>query len=322
MGTIYKYRELTERSISIVEKPVLYFASPRMLDDPLETSALIEFEAHTIGAIAQHLREYKCVLLERRKLEAERANVQFLKYTHSEDMEAYYRWNMREARVQYFDSAIKYADELIAKVLMSDDCGASNMLVKFYESIVTPMRDAGVCSFSLSPTINPMWSAYASEHRGICLEFSDDLFSRHKKIVRRAVSYSVDGKIDPLQIGYLETYDLLFSMKNMDWKHQQEIRFFIFGDPRPVRVPAAKLKSVILGTRTLTGDGLSGGKLATHKSLLKRLAAAILSANKHRAYWHRTRLKIASRQPGHQLRIDPVEDENALLKEVAAADEV
>lgn len=103
-----------------------------------------------------------------------------------------------------------------------------------------------------------LWSHYAENHKGICLEFAGEdgkLFEKedYDKISdHRLVKYSKIlpevkmSSVNPLH-GLSEYINAHFT-KSIDWAYEEEYRFISQKDPFKAKFNAMNLKSVILGS--------------------------------------------------------------------------
>lgn len=90
--------------------------------------------------------------------------------------------------------------------------------------------DVRICCLSQTPNYGLMWSMYADEHRGICIELEIEDGENIKENVGLSpeywVKYYVEYKNEPSEIkdGY-PSVDEILKVKSPQWKHEQEVRF-------------------------------------------------------------------------------------------------
>jgi hypothetical protein len=287
---LYKFRELGSRATQIVENLQLYFAPIRDMTDRTEVGAQLIISEDP-SKIVKHLDEYLSVLKENRTFEYELFQKQMARY--HDDIMAPFRAGRRNARVLDFDARIKHATQLIADARATDGPAAVRQLQTFYENIRSGLREATVCCLAKTPKAPKMWEEYAKQHRGVCFQFSNRIFVEEKKIERVDVLYTSDGKLHPLELGYSDSYRALFSTKHASYIHEEEVRFFIFGDPRPVPVKSPELTAVILGSEALS-PSKDPDIEASRRTSIYTLAFALDQRNRRRNPEHRTPLYIAS----------------------------
>ena len=112
------------------------------------------------------------------------------------------------------------------------------------QKIVEGKDNLGICSFSTNPCDVVLWSYYANNHKGICIEVDADL-DRNPKVTLEPVTY------EP-QIPWLRKHDEtdltakeILSMKLNPWKREVEIRAFCDGPDKNFKV--GQITKVILG---------------------------------------------------------------------------
>lgn len=90
--------------------------------------------------------------------------------------------------------------------------------------------DARICCLSKTKNYGLMWSMYADEHRGICIELevedSENIKEDEELSPGYWTKYEVDYKNKPSEIenGY-PSVDEVLKVKSPQWNHEQEVRF-------------------------------------------------------------------------------------------------
>lgn len=112
------------------------------------------------------------------------------------------------------------------------------------QEIIAGKENLGVCSFSTNPCDILLWSYYADNHKGICIEVDADL-DRNPKVTLETMRY------EP-QIPWLRKHDgtdltakEILSMKLNPWKGEVEIRAFCEEPNQKLKV--GQITKVILG---------------------------------------------------------------------------
>jgi len=289
---LYKYRILNKRSLAMVLRPQLYFAPPASLNDPLEVDALLHIDG-TKQQVVDHLTEYRQATLDNLSIERQ-SFVPIRVLLAAGDISLHAIYHRKLTRVYELEKRVLHAESMIQEARDGTQMHALVQLRGFYDQVLKPLRSSAICSLAGNPDNELMWAHYANEHRGICFEFDPSLFTRNKKVIERKVTYSRDGIVDVFQYGYRATFNLLFSMKSTAWKYENESRFFIYGDPRLEEVSHRALKSVILGYRFYSIEGLSEKALRIQRAQVGELRSNIQAINK-------------SRQKGMKLKIMRIE---------------
>ena len=102
------------------------------------------------------------------------------------------------------------------------------------------------CSQSMSEIL--MWSHYANNHKGICIEIEvNDSLIKESSIIQEYISY--EEKIDLLEIDKypIDVINLL-SKKLRNWEYEKEIRFFCNGKNSSHKI--GNITKVITGINT------------------------------------------------------------------------
>ena len=93
--------------------------------------------------------------------------------------------------------------------------------------------DLPICCFSKNGSQMQMWSHYAEYHRGLCLEFDEDLLLDRKCCEVHSVNYQPEQvRFDVTNIKNLtkETIKFLYT-KHSSWAYEEEVRFFHMPEP-------------------------------------------------------------------------------------------
>lgn len=159
---LYKYRELTARTLDMVVGGKLHFADPSTFNDPLDTRPSLEDDVDD-RELGQILR----TLIEQSIAAEMQAGAKLMKQDDAETEE----WIGRHSREQ--------ADERMAEIeygAMDDDVDSEGALrwqlrylvelelLRGYEKGIVSLGGRGDCPL--------MWSHYGDQHRGVCLGYS------------------------------------------------------------------------------------------------------------------------------------------------------
>jgi hypothetical protein len=152
-------------------------------------------------------------------------NISILKFSRTKEAERELRTAIE---IKIYPTSIDKENEF--REIWDDDiefdkCWRKSIKMKIYSS--------GVSCFSERNNNTLMWSYYADQHYGMCLEFDSkfklDEILIDKDITRRMfvrVDYSKKKKIDYNYNKYEGVYDL-YAYKSEDWKHEQEVRLVV-----------------------------------------------------------------------------------------------
>lgn len=95
------------------------------------------------------------------------------------------------------------------------------------------INDVEVCCFSKDGVQMQMWSHYAKEHKGICLEFEEELLLDRQYCEVREVIYQQEQVINESILPTLPQEEIIKFLytKHSSWDYEQEVRFFHKPDP-------------------------------------------------------------------------------------------
>lgn len=116
-------------------------------------------------------------------------------------------------------------------------------------------RRVCLCSFTKNNTNSLMWSHYAGNHTGICVEydssFAEYLISNTNSIASNPVKYSKYPPIVNLSEGTESVITKTLFNKQIDWRYEQEHRVVIWSenDVEYFNFPRHFVKAVYLGAR-------------------------------------------------------------------------
>jgi len=142
-----------------------------------------------------------------------------------------------------------------------------SLLQKFMQNEV---NDVEICSFSKTGQEMLMWSHYAADHSGLCLEFDEELLLERQHCDAREVDYLPEQVVneDILPEEMVEASIKFLYTKKSVWSYEQEVRYFHKPDPNYTNgnYPFNKqaLKSIYFGNKC------SKRNIAIYKNLCKR----------------------------------------------------
>jgi hypothetical protein len=249
-GSVFKYREINERSLRNLENDLVWVCSPTDYNDPYDSSISITTETLTSTIL--------------------KAGVQnLIAQGLGADLDA--------DRLQKLVTATNPAVALQEALLGQDEVPPEFWppFIALFETQVQAWKDAvkgslpgshkaslKVCSFSATAESIIMWSHYADQHRGFCVEYDvhslppDNLFVRmmypvlYSEKLFDATSYYLAALQD--RAGFNMLFPALASLyKSPEWSYEKEWRFVIpanlLKESSPWRVP--KPKRLYLGSR-------------------------------------------------------------------------
>ena len=120
-------------------------------------------------------------------------------------------------------------------------------------------KNARICSVSKSRNYGLMWSMYADEHRGVCIEFSIDENEIYRdsgsidseswrKFIVKYSPESAEIEENVTEANRDTIVDNTLGIKSKQWEHEQEVRFVKFADPENCFIKI-KIHKIYLGVR-------------------------------------------------------------------------
>ncbi len=159
---LYKYRDLTARTLDMVVGDKIHFADPSTFNDPLDTRPSVEDDVDT-----EELGRILRILMEQRTGAEMRAGAKAMKLKDPRTRD----WIEKHSRRQ--------AEQRIAEI----EYGATDPDYDFETALRSQLRycielelllgyEKGIVSFAEREDCPLMWSHYGDQHRGICLGYS------------------------------------------------------------------------------------------------------------------------------------------------------
>ncbi len=208
---LYKYGRINEFSEALFTGSSLYFPSAEMLNDPFECSPAFTFQ-HDKNKIMDSL--VRAIL----RFGPEKSQVT----AEAEAAEMYLRGHHREPELW----------RSIEKNIRQ-----------------TSQKKIGIYCLTETRTNTLMWTHYADEHKGYCLEFDatdiDSIFIGAEEM-QYTDEYPV---VDHLNTPNDQMFELTFLTKATKWRYEEEWRLIGAAGPGLYEYPAHALKSVTFGLR-------------------------------------------------------------------------
>ena len=235
---LYKYRDLTARTLHMVVGDQLYFANPSTFNDPLDTRPSLDNDVG-VGELERILR----MLTEQRHAAEMRtaADTMRLKGPKTTD------WIEERSRSQ--------ADEHLAELAydtMDPECKTEGTLRYRIELELLGRYEKGIVSFAERDDCPLMWSHYGDQHRGICLGYSvperatGDVHRVDYEGVRLVKASEVSAMLDGNDEARARVDAAVMLRKAENWSYEREWRLI---GRRGSEGSPLELEEVIFGMR-------------------------------------------------------------------------
>ncbi|RYG99389.1 MAG: DUF2971 domain-containing protein [Alphaproteobacteria bacterium] len=268
----YKYRSLDGEALKRVERTVLhdelYFGTAESFNDPFDLRAVFDFEADPAIQRADFIRR-------------------------SHDFEPHLSERERNAA----------ADRVMANALDPANIATTTMMFQFMHNRMI-RSSVGIYCVSTVPDDILMWSHYASDHRGICLEF-DGLGALMAQAQR--VRYVLERpSINPYAGEPERRMECALLTKAKPWEYEAEWRIVSEDGPGPVRFGPAELTGIIIGAAAPQATVDTVRKWCAQRSLPLRIMRAQVDARSFKL----NLLADARQRPAGAIPTGPDADDN------------
>lgn len=240
---LYKYRDLSNRTIDMIVSDNVYFADPSTFNDPLDTKPSLQIDLPA-AELASILRRF----VERRAQAEMSAAAKTIKYRGPKTIEHIERHSRRQAdrllaELAYLATDPEYDDE---------EAHHQSLLAQYIESELLGQYDKGIVSLAERATCPLMWSHYGDQHKGVCIGYSipkDAIANLHKVnyggsrlVAASKVAAMFSGDADVRR----QVDEAVLLRKAGSWRYEREWRLI---GPRGVQNSPLELEEIIFGMR-------------------------------------------------------------------------
>ena len=237
---LYKYRDLTARTLDMVVGDKLHFADPSTFNDPLDTRPSLDDDVDE-SELGRILR----ILIERSTAAKMRAKAMELKEPRTRD------WIEKHSR--------RRAEQRIVEI----EYGATDPDYDFESALRSQLRysielellrgyEKGIVCFAERDDCPLMWSHYGDEHCGICLGYSvpekstEDVHKVAYGGARLVKASEVGAMLDGDDEARARVDEAVMLRKAESWSYEQEWRLV---GPRGTKGSPLELEEIIFGMK-------------------------------------------------------------------------
>lgn len=265
---LFKYRKFDKYTINMLKTGSIYFCPTYKLDDPFECSIAIS-EKIKEGDFKSYLKAIIPLILKQLIISSNNSKLKRI------DIMSFYDEDGLNAKkfklmVKAYDKNAKYSDiekavDAIKKIEKMDEYPEN--FKKAIMMILNIQSIFGVFSMSEINDNQPMWSAYAKNYEGYCIEYDIEKFIKDYPKYKddlQIVNYSDKRENDPIKIILRVFYDSIYTSlkvshhkfdikdsliklvttKDKSWSYQKEWRFLAKAEQEGVYLP---IKAIYLG---------------------------------------------------------------------------
>ena len=239
---LYKYRDLSLRTLSMIVDDNLYFADPRTFNDPLDSRPALDSDVDD-----NELERIVRVLVEQReklRLEAAAKTMGLLgsRATDYIGQQSQVQAEKHIKNINYYSTEPDYNPEERRKFLLEQSIESE--LLGQYEKGIVSLAERANCPL--------MWSHYGDQHRGICVGYSvppDAAGDLHR------VEYGGSRLVQASKVGEMlkgsddartQVDKAVFLRKAGSWGYEQEWRLV---GRRGLQASPLEMEEVVLGLK-------------------------------------------------------------------------
>jgi hypothetical protein len=231
-NSFFKYRKLDSRTLENINENKVWLSEIALLNDPFECS--LQFDNNECLRLFFSDKGFQKIFSEKTGKELSVGDIN--KIVSSD--EPYLTYN-------------EVCNKKGIRLNIPPDKQLETVQNRFKQIIDDTNKEIRICSFSELNNSLLLWSHYANEHKGICIEYD---FRQQDQIRAFLQPIIYSNKI--YKLGLLEELTMLRKIgssliKGKDWKYEAEWRLTIFkqGDIFPNKMTVLDPKAVYLGTR-------------------------------------------------------------------------
>jgi len=236
--SFYKYRRLNQSTIDTITESYIWLSNIADLNDPFECS--LQFDYLECSRVFFSDKLFHQTFEKKFGIKLTKEDIKYI-VTNSDPNRAYHK--ICKTKNVVLNISLEKQQEIIEK--------------RWAEIIEETNHYIKVCSFSEINNSLLLWSHYADEHKGICIEY--DLVCEPSEI--RAFLLPIIYSDTIYKIGLFEELTSLKKIgstliKAKDWEYEKEWRLALFrqGNEFPNKLTISKPKAVYLGTRFHLND--------------------------------------------------------------------
>jgi hypothetical protein len=232
--SLYKYRSFSVRTLRLLAQAEIYYSDPKDFNDPLDCNPTIEIDLDRRDLVKLFAKMRMAQLRKNGKTGED------AKALVKDDYNRIFYSATEDGHPDTGPDANRYLLRLLADEIRGD--------------LEAEMKSHGVLSLSARWDNPLLWSHYADEHRGLCIEYDTDEVS-HPGL--RAVTYGgaraiktsclSQWKLGKDQAAGSTVFDTYFLTKAVDWRYEKEWRDI--GSSIGINDTSYRVKSVTFGLR-------------------------------------------------------------------------
>ncbi|WP_395683103.1 DUF2971 domain-containing protein [Dokdonella sp.] len=267
--TLFKYRELSERTLDILRTSTMWFATPASLNDTFEFNVpyYIPLSAHEV--VKAYEARFDITRVAQRLLDAMMRHAggtpfeptprfvkNFLTQATPEDRRLY-----AIGFIHFYRQQGLTTEQIVQHIPHVDGMALTDYLEKELREAARRNHAigeaCGVCSLAGTPDNRLMWAHYARSNSGICIGITfDEQDLSSTGLIPLPVAYETElPKVDPMQFfdrssdNVVEMLTLLYGTKHVDWAYEREFRLIAPGGGNATHRIPGRITHVFFGEK-------------------------------------------------------------------------
>ncbi|GBD90673.1 hypothetical protein BMS3Abin04_01390 [bacterium BMS3Abin04] len=219
--SLYKFKTFDKKNhYQDLLNNVLYFPSPRELNDPFDSKIPIRYDLCTKQELVEIVKKFETVKYDKSPRKERRKTV--------------------FQKVKELQQELKSNPERIVK-----------RMEKYIENTI------GIFSFTEKLDNLLLWSHYADSHKGFCVEFSAPKLNNlmvevFLKEIDKAFIFKVHYQneypiVHPIKTSYEDRLNLQFCTKSKNWEYEKEWRIIFMNYKKKAEIPSNIISNIYLG---------------------------------------------------------------------------
>ena len=275
--SLFKYRKFDEFTSDMIENDYVYLAPSGSLDDPFDCltdadmSRIFEKDNKTL---TKEMMEFIVDVVFRHPHSNGTNRERMISLIEDCIVDGQIDNDIVKSKLDVFGGLTLGQKDIFYNVLINfqntmTEISNDDNLKKLYKVFLESKEKIGVCSFTTKRDNKPMWSLYADQYKGYCIEYdkpmNNDIIANlcpviyskdfDNNIVKATVQFVIETIIRFVSDGRIKTnmgcFTELLCNKDSDWEYQDEWR--LLGNARSKGYPFS-VKNIYLGFKVKKED--------------------------------------------------------------------
>ena len=245
---LYKYRTFNTNSIRLLCNDEIYYANPDVFNDPLDCKPTIKTDIYQVELLEDLYKEMFNSAQDKKEISCRILQTAYDEETTATEIIDRINEVIKERGIKEIENKRYMSTELADEISKQevDDHYIENLVSNIKRLLDNEMASRGVLSLAERWDCPLMWSHYADEHRGICIEYemSENICSNIKNVNYKGprnikLTDLIDWKLHKSTKAEKNILNTYFFTKATDWEYEKEWRDIHISNgikPAPFRI--------------------------------------------------------------------------------------